>query len=79
MNDERALSGPHETAARKSDPIIRPGTNEVPQHRPWARQADAHIVDLRFRRDRGARHRIQVDYAASYIYLPRETISGGPS
>jgi hypothetical protein len=26
---------------------------------------------------RSARHRIHVDYAASYIYLPAETIPGG--
>jgi hypothetical protein len=32
----------------------------VPWHRPWARRADAHDVEIRFRRDRdGWRRRIE--------------------
>jgi hypothetical protein len=91
--DEGALSGPHETPAGKSEPIIRPGDDIEAEPRTGGlvrgvlkRSASGGCLDCGVAFDnigaacahaRGARHRVQASYSATYVYMPAESLPGG--
>jgi hypothetical protein len=51
-------------------------TSDIPVHRPWSGRADAHAVELRFRRDRAGWRR-RVDAARRLAYDGRDVVAPG--